>query len=184
MADRKLPDRGVVMAREDPPQSKVLMRTGWVFPMLSVLRDPVWAEMVAGGGNAGCGGDGGNGGNGGVFKLFYTSGVAVAKFTPMMQGGDGGIIGTPGAPGSGGLGLLPGLNILHCSATASSVNGSDGLYCRSQNEGGISKRELTGLTAINSAMKLRLFQKYPASSPETRTKLSPLFLLQNFPPGR
>ena len=28
-------------------QSRELRRTGWVFPMLSVRRDPVWAEMVA-----------------------------------------------------------------------------------------------------------------------------------------
>ena len=117
------------------------------------------------GGNAGCGGDGGNGGNGGVFKLFYTSGVAVAKFTPMMQGGDGGIIGSPGAPGSGGQGGPPGLNILSCSATASSVNGSDGLYCRSQNEGGISKRGTDGTDGYQFSHEVAAIPKIPGLFP-------------------
>lgn len=98
------------------------------------------------GGNAGCGGSGGNGGNGGSLKIFYTSGVTLASFTPLLTGGAGGSPGLPGKPGKGGAAGTPGVNVPPCLPPQASQDGPGGDACSSENKrgGAISQQGVAG----------------------------------------
>ncbi|MGA2666300.1 MAG: hypothetical protein ABSF83_15290 [Nitrososphaerales archaeon] len=86
------------------------------------------------GGNAGCGGNGGGGGNGGTVRVYYTGGVNLAAFSPMVAGGGGGNGGSPGNPGNGGAAGTPGTNLPPCLPTQQSQNGPNGSPCPGGNE--------------------------------------------------
>jgi hypothetical protein len=97
------------------------------------------------GGNAGCGGDGGDGGNGGTIKIFYTSGVNLAKIHPQLQKGIGGPVGDAGMPGKGGKSGPPGIQLPPCLPALNSQNGPDGSRCVSEGRGGVAQPGTDGL---------------------------------------